>query len=132
MTYNRDLQEDKQQLMDAADTVQSVLEACAGMVSEMVVDASRASEAAADPALLATDVADRLVREDGVPFREAYSRVKARVLGELDSAEELPQLTALESVAMRDVAGGTAPARVSESVMRAYGELWAARLRGEW
>ena len=132
MTYNRDLQEDKQQLMDAADTVQSALEACAGMVSEMVVDASRASEAAADPALLATDVADRLVRKDGVPFREAYSRVKAHVLSELDGAEELPQLRALDSVAMRDVAGGTAPARVSESVMRAYGELWAARLRGEW
>ena len=132
MTYNRDLQEDKQQLMDAADTVQSALEACAGMVSEMVVDASRASEAAADPALLATDVADRLVRKDGVPFREAYSRVKAHVLSELDSDEGLPLLTAMRSVAMRDVAGGTAPARVSESVMRAYGELWAARLRGEW
>ena len=132
MTYNRDLQEDKQQLMDAADTVQAALDACAGMVSEMVVDKSRAAEAASDPVLLATDVADRLVREEGVPFREAYSEVKARVLGDADGAESLPELTAQESVAMRDVVGGTAPARVSEAVMRAYGELWAARLRGEW
>ena len=132
MTYNRDLQEDKQQLMDAADTVQAALDACAGMVSEMVVDKSRAAEAASDPVLLATDVADRLVREEGVPFREAYSKVKARVLGDAAGAESLPQLTAQESVAMRDVTGGTAPARVSEAVMRAYGELWAARLRGEW
>ena len=132
MTYNRDLQEDKQQLMDAADTVQAALDACAGMVSEMVVDKTRAAEAASDPVLLATDVADRLVREEGVPFREAYSKVKARVLGDADGAESLPRLTAQQSVAMRDVAGGTAPARVSEAVMRAYGELWAARLRGEW
>ena len=132
MTYNRDLQEDKQQLMDGADTVQAALDACAGMVSEMVVDASRASEAASDPVLIATDVADRLVRDEGVPFREAYSRVKARVLGDADGEEVLPELTALESVAMRDVVGGTAPARVSESVMGAYGELWSARLRGEW
>ena len=132
MTYNRDLQEDKQQLMDAADTVQAALDACAGMVSEMVVDKTRAAEAASDPVMLATDVADRLVREEGVPFREAYSKVKARVLGDADGAESLPRLTAQQSVAMRDVAGGTAPARVSEAVMRAYGELWAARLRGEW
>lgn len=134
MTYNRDLQEDKRQLMDAADAVLASLSACAGMVSEMVVDESRASEAASDPALLATDVADRLVREGDVPFREAYAMVKDRLFGSGDSdgAESLPWLTAGESVAMRDVAGGTAPARVSEAVMQAYGELWSARLRGEW
>ena len=132
MTYNRDLQEDKQQLMDGADTVQAALDACAGMVSEMVVDAARALEAASDPVLIATDVADRLVRDEGVPFREAYSRVKARVLGGADGVEALPELTAMESVALRDVVGGTAPARVSEAVMGAYGELWSARLRGEW
>ena len=134
MTYNRDLQEDKRQLMDAADAVQASLNACAGMVSEMVVDESRASDAASDPALLATDVADRLVREGDVPFREAYAMVKDRLFGSGDSgsAESLPWLTAGESVAMRDVAGGTAPARVSEAVMQAYGELWSARLRGEW
>lgn len=132
MTYNRDLQEDKAHLMDAADSVQASLTACAGMVSEIIVDTARASEAASDPGLLATDVADKLVREGCVPFREAYSMVKERVFGDVDGSESLPWLTARESVAMRDVVGGTAPARVSESVMRAYGELWAARLRGEW
>ena len=134
MTYNRDLQEDKRQLMDAADAVLASLSACAGMISEMVVDESRALAAASDPALLATDVADRLVREGDVPFREAYAMVKDRLFGsgDADGAESLPLPTASESVAMRDVAGGTAPARVSEAVMQAYGELWSARLRGEW
>ena len=136
MTYNRDLQEDKAQLMDAADTVVSALEAAAGMVSEMQVDIVRAEDAASDPALMATDMADILVREQGVPFREAYARVKEQVMGDsTESASEnadMPKVTARDSVDMRDVHGGTAPGQVSAAVMRGYGELDAARLRGEW
>lgn len=133
MTYNRDLQEDKSQLMDAADTVDSALEAAAGMVSEMQVDIARAEDAASDPALVATDIADMLVREQGIPFREAYARVKAREMGEsADAIVAMPEVTARDSVEMRDVYGGTAPGQVSAAVMRGYGELDAARLRGEW
>ena len=45
---------------------------------------------------------------------------------------KFPDLSAAESVAARDVAGGTAPGRVREAIMRAYGELGSARLSGEW
>ena len=133
MTYNRDLQEDKQQLMEAADTVISALEAGTGMVEEMQVDVARASEAASDPALVATDIADRLVQEQGMPFREAYARVKESIFGgTADEAESVPEVSAWDSVQLRDAYGGTSPGQVSAAVMRGYGELDAARLRGEW
>ena len=133
MTYNRDLQEDKQQLMDAADTVRSALEAATGMVDETQVDAKRASEAASDPALVATDIADRLVQEHGMPFREAYTRVKESIFGSSsDAIDDVPKVSALDSVQMRDIHGGTSPGQVSAAVTRGYGELDAARLRGEW
>ena len=133
MTYNRDLQEDKQQLMDAADTVMSALEAATGMVGEMQIDAARASEAASDPALVATDIADRLVQKQGMPFREAYAKVKESIFsGNVDGTESVPEVSASDSVQMRDIPGGTSPKQVSVAVMRGYGELDAARLRGEW
>ena len=71
MTYNRDLQEDKEALFDTARTVQSTLLIFAEMVGDIEVNKAACARAAADPLLLATDLADWLVRR-GVPFRQAH------------------------------------------------------------
>ncbi|MBV9671340.1 MAG: argininosuccinate lyase [Verrucomicrobia bacterium] len=71
MTYNRDLQEDKEVLFDSIDQVKAVLEVYRGMIPEIAVDARQMREAAQDPGLLATDLADYLVRKN-VPFRRAH------------------------------------------------------------
>lgn len=132
LTYNRDLQEDKPPLMDAYDTVAASLAAAAGMVREMSVNRDRMETASQGDEILATDYADYLVRERGMPFREAYIRVAAITSGESASESDYPAMTARDSIAARDIPGGTAPGRVREAVMRAYGELGAARLSGEW
>ena len=74
MTYNRDLQEDKERLFDTAETVQATLLIFAEMLGDIEVNADACQRAAADPLLLATDLADWLVRK-GVPFREAHHLV---------------------------------------------------------
>ncbi len=74
MTYNRDLQEDKERLFDTADTVRSCVRLMAGMLTQIEVNTEACRQAASDPALLATDVVDYLVRK-GVPFREAHHLV---------------------------------------------------------
>ncbi len=71
MTYNRDMQEDKEPLFDSIDTIKSALAVFAEMVSGMEVRAERTKAAASDPMLLATDLADYLVKH-GVPFRQAH------------------------------------------------------------
>jgi len=71
MTYNRDLQEDKEPLFDSIDTVSLALEVFAEMVSGMDVNRAKTESAASDPMLLATDLADYLVKH-GVPFRQAH------------------------------------------------------------
>jgi len=71
MTYNRDLQEDKEALFDTARTVQSTLLILAEMLGDIAVNPAACARAAADPLLLATDLADWLVRQ-GVPFRQAH------------------------------------------------------------
>ncbi len=78
MTYNRDLQEDKERLFDTAETVQSTLLIFAEMLGHIEVNAEACQRAAADPLLLATDLADWLVRK-GVAFREAHHLVGAAV-----------------------------------------------------
>jgi argininosuccinate lyase len=78
MTYNRDLQEDKERLFDTTDTVRSTVRVCAGMIENITVNAQACAAASADPALLATDLADYLVRK-GIPFREAHHAVGAAV-----------------------------------------------------
>ena len=74
MTYNRDLQEDKERLFDTADTVRACLRLSAAMLSRTKVNKSTCRRAASDPALLATDLADYLVRKH-VAFREAHHAV---------------------------------------------------------
>src|SRR6056297_1752317 len=69
LTYNRDLQEDKEPLFDSVDTLRDSLEVMAGAIATLRVKGERMAEAAADPMLLATDLAEELVRA-GVPFRD--------------------------------------------------------------
>ena len=74
MTYNRDLQEDKVALFDAIDTAEQILAVYPPMISTMQIKPEKMRAAAADPALMATDIAEKLV-ELGVPFRTAHHRV---------------------------------------------------------
>jgi argininosuccinate lyase len=74
MAYNRDLQEDKEHLFDTADTIRATLKLMAAMLHNTTVNAAACTAAAQDPALLATDLADYLVRR-GLPFREAHQVV---------------------------------------------------------
>ncbi|NBY67191.1 MAG: argininosuccinate lyase [Verrucomicrobia bacterium] len=78
LTYNRDLQEDKECVFDAADTIRSSLEVMARAVASLEVDAGACLYAVSSPELLATDVADALVRA-GLPFRKAHQVVGAAV-----------------------------------------------------
>src|ERR1700677_32455 len=71
MTYNRDMQEDKEPVFDSVDTIKAALGICAAMLLEVKVNEPRAAEAVADWNLLATDLADYLVKK-GVPFRKAH------------------------------------------------------------
>jgi argininosuccinate lyase len=92
MTYNRDLQEDKERLLDTADTVRSAVRLNAAMLENTRVNAQACRAAASDPALLATDLADYLVQK-GVPFRHAHHSVGALVRLAERSGKKLNQLT---------------------------------------
>lgn len=78
MTYNRDLQEDKERLFDSVDTVRATVRLCAGMLEATQVNRTACLAAARDPALLATDLADYLVLK-GTAFRQAHHAVGALV-----------------------------------------------------
>src|SRR3984957_6361679 len=78
MTYNRDLQEDKERLFDTADTVRASTRIFSAMLRNVKINAKNCAAAAGDPALLATDLADYLVRK-GLPFRQAHHAVGAVV-----------------------------------------------------
>jgi argininosuccinate lyase len=99
MTYNRDLQEDKERLFDTADTVRATTRLMAAMLQNTQINPSACAVAANDPALLATDLADYLVRK-GVPFRQAHHTVGAVVaLAEtVDEPLNLLTLAELKSV----------------------------------
>jgi argininosuccinate lyase len=92
MTYNRDLQEDKERLFDTCDTVRATLRLNAGMLREITINKQTCAAAAADPALLATDLADYLVRK-GVPFRHAHHAVGAVVATAEKQGKELNALS---------------------------------------
>jgi len=78
MTYNRDLQEDKERVFDTADTVRATTRLMAAMLRNTKVNRFACTAAAGDPALLATDLADYLVKK-GMPFRQAHHAVGAVV-----------------------------------------------------
>ena len=150
LTYNRDLQEDKAPLFDAADTVLASLDATEGMVRTVRFDAARMRQAMDESAALATDYADYLVAK-GVAFRQAHiivtdmtrmandagKRLCDLSLDELRSAsshfdKDALEITAESSIASRDVPGGAAPRRVREALQHAYGRVWRAHAAGEW
>src|SRR5436190_6609179 len=102
MTYNRDLQEDKQRLFDSADTARTTVRLLTAMMKHTSVNAAVCASAASDPALLATDLADCLVRK-GLPFRQAHHIVGAVVALAESHGKRLNRLTLeeLQSVDQR-------------------------------
>ena len=78
LTYNKDMQEDKEHLFDAVDTLELCLGAARGMIAGATFDRERMAAAASDELIAATDLADLLVRR-GMPFREAHGIVAGLV-----------------------------------------------------
>ncbi len=145
LAYNRDLQEDKEPVFDAADTLHLLLPAMQGLIETLRFDTGRLEELAPQGFSLATDIAEWLVRRH-VPFRSAHEIAGECVrvceqrgidlpdLSDDDlaaiSADLTPEvrevLTVSGSIASRDAAGGTAPLRVVEQAARLT-ELVAAQ-----
>ena len=138
LTYNRDLQEDKEGAFDTIDTLLATLDVFAGMVGTMKVDTGRLRQAASEGYMLATDLADYLVTQRGVPFRDAHGIVArlceyaasqdkgldALTLGEYrrfspQFDEDVLGITAEASVKARDIVGGTAPDQVEQALTEA-------------
>jgi argininosuccinate lyase len=137
LTYNRDLQEDKEGFFDTVDTLLSTLDVLAGMVGTLLVNAQRTSQAARDGYILATDLADYLVKK-GEPFRSAHGIVRELTSYAISQGKGFAQLELEEyrrfslrfqedvyaispdsSIASRDVPGGTGPKRVEEAIKEA-------------
>ena len=137
LTYNRDLQEDKEGFFDTVDTLLSTIAVFAAMLPGVALQAGRVESLAGESGMLATDLADYLVGK-GVPFREAHGIMRALCrhcdaqgigLPELPIAEyrrfsplfdiDVYNITAAASAAARDVPGGTAPRRVAEALAQA-------------
>ena len=95
MTYNRDLQEDKERLFDTADTVRATTRIFAAMLRNVKLNKTNCENAANDPALLATDLADYLVKK-GMPFRHAHHVVGAVVALAEKNGKALNKLTLAE------------------------------------
>jgi argininosuccinate lyase len=139
LAYAKDLQDDKPPLFDAHDLLSLSLAAMTGMLADLVFVPERMRAAAAAGHATATDLADWLVREANVPFREAHhiagravaaAEARGAVLDALSLDElraidsrigeaALPVLTVEASVASRVSAGGTAPVRVIEAIAAA-------------
>jgi argininosuccinate lyase len=146
LAYNRDLQEDKEPVFDAVDTLEVLLPAFAGMVATLTFDRQRLQSLAPQGFALATDIAEWLVRQ-GVAFRIAHEVAGACVrvceqrgtelwdLTDEDLAAVHPALTpavrevlSVEgSLASRDGRGGTAPVRVREQLERVRALAQAGR-----
>ncbi len=142
MTYNRDMQEDKEPALDAADTVQLCLAVTAKMIPTIKVRKEAMLAATRDGFLEATDLADYLTAK-GLPFREAHEVVGKLVLLCTKTNRRLPELTSdelkkasplfekdvttlfdpMNLAARRDVPGGTAPKQVKAALKRARKRL---------
>ena len=92
LTYGKDMQEDKEPLFDAIDTIESCLEASAGMLAGIEFDRERLESASGDEMLAATEIADLLVGR-GVPFREAHGIVGGLVRDAVEAGKSLSELT---------------------------------------
>ena len=142
LTYNKDMQEDKEHLFDAVDTLDLCLAAASGMLSGIAFRRERLEAAAGDELIAATDVADLLVRR-GVPFRQSHGIVAGLVREAVSSGRALSQLTREELARFSDALddefydvlarrswleskvseGGTALDRVREQIAHARAEL---------
>jgi argininosuccinate lyase len=137
LSYNRDLQEDKEALFDTVDTLLSSLEVFAGMVKSLKIKAANMERAVKQGYILATDLADYLVGK-GEIFRSAhgiiarlvsYALAKGRPLGKLSLDEyqrfsplfgdDVYAVTVASSIAARNITGGTAPEQVARALTRA-------------
>jgi argininosuccinate lyase len=143
LAYSKDMQEDKEQLFDAADTLMLALAAMEGMLLDLTVNRANLEAAAASGFSTATDLADWLVREAGLPFREAHHVTGALVALAESRGCDLPELGLADmqavhpaitegvfavlgvhnSVASRVSYGGTAPDQVRLQIAR-----WQERL----
>ena len=132
LSYNRDLQEDKEPLFDAVDQTALALGALTGMIEAATFDLERMAAAATDPLLAATDLAELLVAR-GVPFREAHAIVGGLVREALESGTPLADLVRADSrlgaeaaailqpgvaVARRTTPGGGGPQAVAVQLER--------------
>ncbi|MXX52870.1 MAG: argininosuccinate lyase [Dehalococcoidia bacterium] len=141
LTYNRDMQEDKEGFFDTSDTILSTLRIFADLISGLELNVGRLRRTAGESYVLATDIADYLV-EHGAPFREAYrvvSRLSEYALEKGLGFEELSleeyrshsplfdkdvyAVTVESSIAARDVPGGTSQSRVAIAIAAATSEL---------
>jgi argininosuccinate lyase len=95
LTYNKDLQEDKEGLFDSVDTLEGLLQAAAAMIAGITYNRDAMAAAAADEFTAGVDIADALVR-DGIPFREAHGFVAAAVRKAIDEGKKLSELDAAE------------------------------------
>jgi argininosuccinate lyase len=95
LTYNKDMQEDKERLFDSCDTLELSLDAAHGMLETITFRRERLERAAGDELLAATDIADLLVRR-GMPFREAHGVVAGLVRHAIDNDKRLSELTPAE------------------------------------
>ena len=136
LTYSKDMQEDKEQTFDAADNLMLALAAMTGMVADMSAQVDNLKAAASSGFSTATDLADWLVRELGLPFRDAHHVTGSLVAMAEDKGCDLPDLSLAEmqsvhagiredvfdvlgvenSVASRTSFGGTSPANVRAQV----------------
>lgn len=146
LSYNRDMQEDKEPLFDSVSTLRDSIEVMSGALATAQIRSERMAAAAQDPMLLATDLAETLVRE-GVPFREAHEvvgRIVAHCVGTGSDLRGLSQselqgfhpafpseasvLLDLErSFSERNLVGGTAKERVQSALDEASAKLETAR-----
>src|SRR6201991_807558 len=142
LTYNKDMQEDKEHLFDAVDTLELSLAAARGMLESMTFKRERLAAAATDEMLAAVDVADMLVKR-GVPFRQSHGIVAGLVRTAVESGRVLSQLSREELTQHSEVLdddfyavlsqgawleskeseGGTALARVREQLAHAKAAL---------
>ena len=89
LTYSKDMQEDKEPLFDAIDTIELCLDAAEGMLAGIEFDRDRLEAASGDEMLAATEIADLLVRK-GVPFRDAHGIVGGLVRDALERGRRSP------------------------------------------
>jgi argininosuccinate lyase len=141
MTYNRDMQEDKEGFFDSYDTLIAVLGVFKGMLEGIELTTSNMKTPMGHGMLLATDIADYLVSK-GLTFRDAYSIVSdisdyiyssKKQFSELTLAElnkfsnlfenDVKSITYLSSISSRDIPGGTSPTKVSEAILNAQKRL---------